>query len=316
MTKASVGIAAYNEEKTIAQAVNCALRSVPRVHEVIVVASGCTDNTIGVVKGLQRKDARVKLVVESERRGKASAINKILKTAKGDFLVFTDADVYFAPDAIAKLLVPFKDKNVGGVTGRVQYYVTKPGTKMNSLKERLFDWWSKLASTAYDADRKRLQATGRMYEVTGYLYALRKGVVKEVPLFARSEDAFIGKRVIDAGLRVAYAPDAVVVVRYPDNFKDFLTQKARTRYGHLEVLEELHKERQEGVVREVEAPRAGGAGYFKIMGSLVKEPLHVLFAFVYPFMEALVWSLALLRFSFRVKEPWKSIRSTKTVYSS
>src|SRR5439155_269751 len=65
-------------------------------------------------------DNRVRLV-RQERTGKSPALNRGVAEARGEVLVFTDANALFAPDAIARLTAPFADPSVGLVSGQGLY---------------------------------------------------------------------------------------------------------------------------------------------------------------------------------------------------
>ena len=73
----TVGICAYNEGKNIGTLLNNVLyeQALPVNSEVLVVCSGCTDTTTDIVQEYAAKDSRLKVHIEDERRGKASAIN-------------------------------------------------------------------------------------------------------------------------------------------------------------------------------------------------------------------------------------------------
>ena len=71
----SVGIMAYNEAANIASAIETILHqriTVGHVAELIVVASGCKDQTVAIVADIARDDARVRLLVQERREGKAA----------------------------------------------------------------------------------------------------------------------------------------------------------------------------------------------------------------------------------------------------
>src|SRR5882762_11097249 len=71
----SIGIMAYNEEANIARTLQAVLAQHGpsiRIEEVIVVASGCTDNTVPIVAQIAEQEARVRLYTQEKREGKAS----------------------------------------------------------------------------------------------------------------------------------------------------------------------------------------------------------------------------------------------------
>ena len=51
------------------------------IAEIIVVASGCTDGTEAIVQAAAAADARISLLVQPQREGKASAMNLFLRHA-------------------------------------------------------------------------------------------------------------------------------------------------------------------------------------------------------------------------------------------
>ena len=118
----SVIVAAYNEAGCITSklASTLARQRYPRDRiEAIVVSDGSTDDTDARVR--RYPDDRVRLVRQEPRAGKSAALNHGVAVARGEVLVFTDANALFAPDAIARLAAPFADPCVGLVTGQGLY---------------------------------------------------------------------------------------------------------------------------------------------------------------------------------------------------
>ena len=82
MSYVSVLVPAYNEARNISrllrglsdQKVSCA-----NISEIVVVASGCTDQTHERVLDAAREDSRIRLIVQDVRMGKVSAINAFLR---------------------------------------------------------------------------------------------------------------------------------------------------------------------------------------------------------------------------------------------
>ncbi|HEX8854562.1 MAG TPA: glycosyltransferase [Thermoleophilaceae bacterium] len=95
----SVAIAAYQAEAIVGDAIESALaQTVPAV-EVIVCDDGSTDGTGAAI---ERFGSRV-THIRKENGGEASAKNAAARAARGDFVVFLDADDLFEPERLAAL---------------------------------------------------------------------------------------------------------------------------------------------------------------------------------------------------------------------
>ena len=218
----TVGIPTYNEEKVIARAINSVLPQISKDDELIVVASGCTDNTVKEIKKI--KDNRIRLFLESKKKGKSAALNIIIKEARGDIIVQTDGDVELADKAISNLLPHFKDPTVGAVSGNPLPVIPK---------ENLFYDWTKMSYRKIGEIREKEVST-KNYNVhlSGYLLAFRKKALPNVPFAKGAVDAWMGKIIKDKGYKLTYEPNAKVYVKWPTTIRDFVRQKARVRAGY------------------------------------------------------------------------------------
>lgn len=92
----SVIIPAYNEENRIGptlESIDSYLRKQRYSSEILVVANDCTDRTDDVVREYQKKISNLKLIdLQDGAEGKGGAVKVGIEKAKGDFIVFTDAD--------------------------------------------------------------------------------------------------------------------------------------------------------------------------------------------------------------------------------
>jgi GT2 family glycosyltransferase len=134
-------------------------------------------------------------------KGKPTALNLGFKEAKGIILVLTDGDVLVGKDSIKFLLKHFENKKVGAVSGKVIYQIPK-----NSL----FYEWAKLSEKVFDKMRKIQDKKSELWHPTGYLYAIRNGLVKEIPSNVLSDDALIGYMIKAKGYLIKYEPKARV----------------------------------------------------------------------------------------------------------
>ncbi len=107
----SIIIPAYNEAGRIKQTlieINRTLSVVDYSSEVLVIDDGSTDNTRGVVR--QVKSDRIKLIGYPHNRGKGFAVNYGVMHAKGQFILFCDADNATPFEQIELLMNQMRDK--------------------------------------------------------------------------------------------------------------------------------------------------------------------------------------------------------------
>src|SRR3989344_9101162 len=112
----SVLVPAYNEEDTIENTVNAVFSSdYDHIKEVIVINDGSKDRTADIVKHLQKKYSKLKLL-DKPNSGKADSLNQALKIVKGELVAVVDSDSFQNVDAIRKLVGYFDDEKVGAAT--------------------------------------------------------------------------------------------------------------------------------------------------------------------------------------------------------
>lgn len=215
----SVGVTAYNEEANIARLLDALLDQHLRhvaIGEIIVVASGCTDNTVPIVEGYVARNPRIRLFVQPKREGKTAAINVFLANAKEDICVLESGDTLPHEDAVEHLVRMFADPTVG-MTGAHKIPVNTP--------DHLAGLFTHL--------RLRLEHQ-LCLEIPrlGEMIAFRK-VFDRIPPDVAMDEAFVEALVVKRGLQVRYAPDAVVYNTGPDSIKDFVRQRRRNHAGHL-----------------------------------------------------------------------------------
>jgi glycosyltransferase involved in cell wall biosynthesis len=195
----SIVIAARNEEASIGRKLdNLAALDYPNDRlEVLIASDGSEDGTNALVAA--RAHERLRLL-DLPRRGKAATLNAAVAQARGDVLVFSDANSMFAPDAVRRLVAPFADPEVGGVAGD-QRYVADGGEAAVAGGER--SYWS------LDRAIKLAESRGgHVISATGAIYAVRRSLFREVPA-SSTDDFATSTGVIAQGRRLVFAPEAV-----------------------------------------------------------------------------------------------------------
>ena len=109
--RVSVIIPVYNGLPWVKQAVSSVLlqSAANAPTEIILVDNGSSDGSTEVLNGLAKVYSNVKVITETEK-GAGAARNAGISAAKGEYVMFLDADDVLFPDAIEKLLA-VADKN-------------------------------------------------------------------------------------------------------------------------------------------------------------------------------------------------------------
>jgi biofilm PGA synthesis N-glycosyltransferase PgaC len=237
-------ITAYREERTLGQAVEAFLtQDLGPDWELLVV---CPDEQTAAVAAQYAVQTPHVQVLRDEGKGKPAALNLALSAAQGEIVVLSDGDVHVGPGSVRALLAAFADPRVGVVSGRPVSV---------SPRETMLGYWSHLLVDA-GAHQQRLRRAqgGEFLECSGYLYAFRRSLVQPIPEDSLAEDGLISHRVWEQGYLTAYAPEALVYVKYPASYRDWITQKIRSMGGYAQQyvkasrgMRSLHREAWNGV---------------------------------------------------------------------
>lgn len=162
--KISIVIPTYNEEKTITKKLDNTLALDYSKEDLEIVITDCSDDkTMEVIKeySKRRKDIRMILYHENERKGLPYGLNKGYSLATGDIIVKTDCDAMIDRDALKQAVESFNNEKVGCVTGKPVPIGSNPEKSYRDINTKLQLWESRIDSTImahgpFTAFRKKL----------------------------------------------------------------------------------------------------------------------------------------------------------------
>src|SRR6266498_1453201 len=222
----SVLIAAYNEQDVIAAklANTLSLDYPVDCMQIVVAVDGSDDRTAEIVQTFA--DRGVELSYDVRRRGKTAAINRALPHFQHEIIVFSDANNFYAPDALMELVKPFSDPKIGAVTGN-KNILDDPDShaKADGLYWRY--------ESAIKKNETRL---GSCTGVTGEILAIRRNLYQPPPNHVINDDFFIGMSVLRQGYRLVYAPNAHSYERSSLTEKDEAMRRSRIVAGRYQAM--------------------------------------------------------------------------------
>ena len=219
-------ICAYNEEDVVAEKMKNTLAiDYPKdKFRIMWVTDGSNDHTNELLKAYPEVD----IVFSPERRGKSAALKHGLRELKTRYVAFTDANTMLNAGALKEIARQFMDPTVGCVSGEKRVVAKKDGD-MAAKGEGLY--W-KYESTLKRWDSELYSTMG----AAGELYAMDPTLVKEVPDEALLDDFMMSMYVVQAGKRIAYAPDAYAQEYGSANIFEESKRKRRIAAGGLQSI--------------------------------------------------------------------------------
>ncbi|EQB17333.1 glycosyltransferase family 2 protein [Sphingobium lactosutens] len=169
------------------------------------------------------------------RSGKAHGMKQLAARARGDVLIFTDANVLLDPDAIDRLLARYADPDIGGVLGSLHYVgadesaTASVGSLYWRLEERLKDEESR---------------TGNVLGADGSIFSIRRSLYPDFP-DSVLDDLTVSMAVVFAGRRLIKAKDVIarerLVTARGDEYRRKVRIAARAWHTHRYLRPQLRR---------------------------------------------------------------------------
>lgn len=220
----SVIVPAYNAQPYISRCIEALLSQSfnPNNYEVIVVDDGSSDQTADIIKNYPVK------YVYQKNQGPATARNRGVKEAKGDIILFTDADCVPTGNWIEEMVRPFKSPHIAAVKGA---YLT-------NQKEVV----ARLAQVEFEERFEMLKKADSIDMVDTYSAGFRKAIFSQMGGFdttfpvANNEDTDLSYKMSRHGFKMAFNPVAVVYhLKHPDSIKKYARLKFWRGYWRMVV---------------------------------------------------------------------------------
>lgn len=209
-------VCAYNEEKVIGAKVanmRTMRKAVPGL-EILVYVDAASDRTADI---LRKHGDEMTVIVSPARHGKTHGMNTLIQATDAEFIIFSDANVTFAPDAIPCLLARFADPKVGCVCGHLVYTLASDSATAvtGSLYWRL-----------EEAIKELETRTGSTMGADGSIFAIRRALHRPPPPDI-IDDMYVSLSILCSGYRIVRADDALAFEAATTKAGDEFRRKVR-----------------------------------------------------------------------------------------
>lgn len=216
MVETSIIIRAKNEERDIGRVLEAISRQNYVDHEVIVVDSGSTDNTIKIARG---HNARI-IEIDGRDYRPGRAMNIGAEAGRGKYVLYLSAHAQpLSADWLQNLVRNFKDEKVAACYGK-----QVPGPDCDPYQELFF-------YGIFDDD-KRVQTEVSLFSAVNG--AIRKDLWRELKFNEQlplREDSIWAGEMIRRGKSIIYEPEAIVVHTHHDNYVKVIKKSYNTYYS-------------------------------------------------------------------------------------
>jgi cellulose synthase/poly-beta-1,6-N-acetylglucosamine synthase-like glycosyltransferase len=192
----SICVCAHNEAKVIRAKIANLLELKERTPglEILIYDDASVDGTGAILK---EHAGELTTVTAPARTGKTPGMNRLASLAKGEILVFSDANVMVDPEALLNLERYFADPEVGCVCGHLLYL----NRDQSVTAETGADYWR-----LEELIRQLESDTGSVMGADGSLFALRRELHRPVPEDL-IDDIYVSMGALFQGYRIVRGPD-------------------------------------------------------------------------------------------------------------
>lgn len=224
-------VAAYNEEDVVEEKMKNSLAldyPADKLH-FMWVTDGSTDQTNTMLE----RYGCVKILYQSERQGKTSALNRAMDYVETPIVVFTDANTMINRESIREIVACFEDSKVGCVAGEKRIAMKE---KDNAAGGGEGLYWK------YESALKRLD--GRLYSAmgaAGELFSIRTELFEKMDSDTLLDDFILSMRIVQRGYKIAYCAEAYAIENGSADMNEERKRKVRIAAGGLQSIWRLRE---------------------------------------------------------------------------
>jgi cellulose synthase/poly-beta-1,6-N-acetylglucosamine synthase-like glycosyltransferase len=217
----SVLLVGHNEGSVLRRAVIALGEQTRKDLQVVVVDDGSTDRMAAVGRRLQSEGLVDVFISTGLRGGKSAALNLGLTFCTGDFVIVGDVDTSLDRYAIERVIEPFVDPSVGGISGNI-------GVR-NFRASVIASFQAIEYLITISLGRNLSDLLGIVLIASGAFAAFRRDALVAIGGWdvGPGEDANVTLKLRRAGWKVRFAPEAWALTDVPETLSALFRQRRR-----------------------------------------------------------------------------------------
>ncbi|MFC1707354.1 glycosyltransferase [Planctomycetota bacterium] len=258
----SVIVPAHNAEATIGGCLDALCRQTLARdrYEILVIDDASVDATCD-----RAKDGADRTIQLEKNKGPAGARNAGARDAKGDLLVFTDADCEPEERFLETLTSPLCDPDLDGTKGTYLTRQTRTTARFVQLE--------------YEDRYRRMARFPEIDFVDTYAACVRRSCFERVNGFDDRlricEDQDLSFRLTKSGAKLRFIPEARTYHRHEDRLLGYLAKKYKIAWWKVAVLRR-HPDKISKDTHTPQTLKAEMVAAFAVLGAVLAAPLLAL----------------------------------------
>jgi len=252
------------------------------LRKVVVVASGCEPSTLNFLRELAHHNSIITMIEEADRRGKSEAINRIIDSFDGEFLVLVNSDAMPEPGAISKLLDVIVRNRVVGVVSASPTFASESGMTAAVLQ---------LVWGVHNECLLTLNVNDQNNHCCDELIVVRARTLQKLPEGTVNDGAYLAGTAYQLGYAIRFCPEAKVEIDVPVKLVELMQQRRRIVYGHLQILRTIGQSPRTVESLLTDNPRLG---FSILIKTLARSPKLILALPIAVIGEGIAIALAIL----------------------
>ncbi len=236
----SIIVPVFNEGKVLRSSIESLLELDYSNYEIIIVNDGSTDDTSAVAEtlvGYQKGvSGLIKVsLINKPNGGKAKALNAGIQYSEAQFVLCMDGDSQLSENTLKMAVRHFIDPAVGAVAGNV---------KVQNRKRVLTDLQALEYLEGLNMARSAQGFVQMVNIIPGPIGIFRKSAFKDAGFYSSdtfAEDADVTLKILAAGWKIVYEPNAIAFTEAPITIYQLLKQRYRWTRGILQAIRKHKK---------------------------------------------------------------------------